>query len=268
MTDKGKTSLLGPEEPAAVEVVNPKGRSRFVLTCEHAGRSVPASLNGLGIDPGELARHIAWDIGAAATARRLSEQLDAPLVMQRYSRLVLDCNRPLDVPSLIPEVSDGTVIPANADLSAEEREARVNALFRPYHGAIEHILDERDGEQPCSLLFSVHSFTPKLSVNPDARPMHLGLLFMSDPLALAMKAVLDGMDHPYTVTLNAPYRAGLGSDYTVPVHGEERGLPNMLLEIRNDQIDTPKKARAMGDFLAQVLRKVDAEFGHTLTMAH
>jgi len=268
MTSEAKFKLLGPGDPEPVEIVNPEGKSRFVLTCEHGGRVVPAVLAGLGVPPEEMDRHIAWDIGAAATARRLAGQLDAPLVLQRYSRLVVDCNRPADAPDLMPETSDGTRVPANAGLAGEERDARLREIFDPYQAAISDLLDERCAEHPCPILFSVHSFTPALRVDPRPRPMELGLLFgRDDRLAVAFLQVLNAIDNPYQVACNEPYRVGQGSDYTIPVHGDGRGLPNLLIEIRNDRIDNGDKARAMGDFLARVLERVEAAFGPSLTAA-
>ena len=268
MTSEYRQTLLTPADPEPVEVVNPQGGSRFVLTCEHAGRAVPARLGRMGVAPADMDRHIAWDIGAADTARRLAELLDAPLVLQRYSRLVVDCNRPSDAPDLMPEVSDGTRIPANAGLTADDRDARLREIFDPYHTAICNLLDERGARPDGPILFSVHSFTPALAVDPRPRPMELGLLFGNDDrLAEAFQSALAALDNPYRAACNEPYRIGQGSDYTIPVHGENRGLPNMLIEIRNDRIDTPDKARAMGDFLAEVLSRVEAGFGPSVTPA-
>lgn len=266
MTNEKKFTLLQPSDPEPVEIFNPEGTSRFVLTCEHGGRAVPAKLAGLGVEPNEMDRHIAWDIGAAGTARRLAERLDAVLVMQRYSRLVVDCNRPLEALDLMPEVSDGTSIPVNVDLTAQDRAARLSEIFTPYHAAIRDLLDERSTGQSRPILFSVHSFTPALRVDPTPRPMELGLLFgKDDRLARAFQQALSKMDNPYMVACNEPYRIGMGADYTIPVHGEGRGLSNLLIEIRNDGINTLEKAQAMGDFLAQALLCVEADSGAVLT---
>ena len=132
--DEGRM-LLGAADRPPVEVRNAGGGSRIVLTCEHAGHAVPTSLGGLGIDRAEMDRHIAWDIGAAELALALSRRLDAPLVMQRYTRLVIDCNRPLDAPDAIPTVSDGTEIPVNAELSDRHRDTRYHEIHQPYHNS-------------------------------------------------------------------------------------------------------------------------------------
>jgi predicted N-formylglutamate amidohydrolase len=265
MENNSILSLLGPDDPVPVACVNPEGASRFVLTCEHAGRAIPASLGDLGIEPGEMDRHIAWDIGAAATARRLAAVLDAPLVMQRYSRLVVDCNRPPQAPDLMPEVSDGTMIPGNRAVPEAQRQARLREIFDPYHRTIADLLDARAG-LPGPILFSVHSFTPALRVNPKPRPMELGLLFnRDDRLALSLEAALAAVGNPHVVARNEPYHVGEGTDYTIPVHGEGRGLPHLLIEIRNDRIATEEEARAMGDLLARALERAEADLSRTAT---
>jgi len=171
--------FLGTDDPPPVEIVNPEGRSRIVVICEHAGRAVPAALGDLGLPPAEFERHIAWDIGAAGVARRLSRLLDAPLALQGYSRLVVDCNRPFDAPDAFPEVSDTTPVPANRALSPAARRARFAAIHEPFHAAVARLLDSRP-EPARTVLAMVHSFTPQLLSEGIARPWHLGLLFRHD----------------------------------------------------------------------------------------
>ena len=135
--------LLGPQDPPPFTVHNPYGRSPFLLLADHAGQRVPAALGDLGVAPAERDRHIGWDIGIAGTTRALARQLDAFAIEQTYSRLVIDCNRPLESPTLIVASSDGTAVPANATLTAQARAARVREIFRPYHDAIVEALDQR-----------------------------------------------------------------------------------------------------------------------------
>jgi predicted N-formylglutamate amidohydrolase len=228
-------ALLSQGDPAPVEIVRPSGASPVLLLCEHAGRAVSARLGGLGLDAAEMDRHIAWDIGAAATARRLSDLLDAPLVLQRYSRLVIDPNRPSAAPDCIPEISDGTRIPGNAGLDEAARAQRYDEIHRPLHDAVSDLLDRRAAAGRPGVLVTVHSYTPVFA--GQARAMAVGLLFNRDPkLAQALKAPLERLAPGQTVALNAPYSVDDESDYAIPVHGERRGIPHVLVELRNDLI--------------------------------
>lgn len=226
--------LLAAHEPAPVEVVRPDGGSALVLTADHAGRRIPEALGSLGVASGELGRHIAWDIGIAGVAARLSEALDAALVMQRYSRLVIDCNRDPGVPSSMPEVSEATPIPGNEGLAEGERRRRIEALFTPYHDAIAGLLDRRDQAGRRSVLVALHSFTPVYL--GERRPMHAAVLYNRDArLSLALRDLL-AAEGGLVVAENEPYRVSDLTDYTVPVHAERRGLLHVEIEIRQDLI--------------------------------
>ena len=226
--------LLRGHEPAPVEVLRPDGRSPLVLTADHAGRRIPEALGRLGVAEAELGRHIAWDIGIAGVATRLSAALDAALVMQRYSRLVIDCNRDPGVPSSTPEVSEATPIPGNEGLDAEARQRRVDALFTPYHDAIAGLLDRREAAGRSSVLVALHSFTPVYL--GEQRPMHVAVLYNRDArLSLALRGLLMA-EGDLVVAENEPYRVSDLTDYTVPVHAERRGLLHVELEIRQDLI--------------------------------
>src|SRR5262245_11527070 len=150
--------LEGEDEP--VIVVNADGPSHIFLVCEHAGRAIPRKLGTLGLNESELDRHIAYDLGAESVSRRLSRLLDAPLVLQRYSRLVQDCNRPPEAPSAMPEISELTEIPGNAGLTAQEREARTAAIYEPFHAAVTALLDSRQAGGHGPIFVAIHSFTP------------------------------------------------------------------------------------------------------------
>ena len=250
--------LLGPDDPPPAEIVNPGGRSRFVLICEHAGRAVPAALGDLGVPAAEFDRHIAWDVGAGGVSRRLSALLDAPLVLQPYSRLVVDCNRPFEAPDAIPEVSDTTSVPANRGLSPAGRRARFDAIHTPFHDAVAQLLDARP-EPGRTVLVMVHSFTPQLRRDGVARPWHLGLLHLRDDrLARRLMAVARARRPGLVADFNEPYRCGGLSDFAVPVHGEARGLPYALMEIRNDLIATPDGQEEWAAFLAEALAEAAA----------
>src|SRR5262245_26766261 len=153
--------MLRPHEPPPVEIVHPHAASRVVLVCDHASNRVPEALGSLGLSASDLATHIGWDIGAATVARHLSTLLDATLVLSGYSRLVIDCNRPVQVPGAIPEVSGGVAIPGNAGIDAAAREARIRTFWHPYHSTIAGLLDARARAHGGDVvLLSIHSFTP------------------------------------------------------------------------------------------------------------
>ncbi len=248
-------TLLGDDDPPAVETVNAGGSSIAVLVCDHASNRVPQRLGTLGIDAVQLADHIGWDPGAADVARGLSAHLDAPLVVSGYSRLVIDCNRPLRSADSIAEESAGVAVPGNRGLSVRDREARINSLFRPYHDAIESLLDGRTGR--ASLLLSLHSFTPVL--NGRRRPWHVGVSYGRDRrLAALMRRALAHRGG-IIVGDNEPYPIEDDIDYTIPVHGEGRGLPSVMLEIRQDGIRTPAGAAAWAARLAEAYRLIEVE---------
>src|SRR5438034_6599951 len=197
-------TLLDLDEPHPVTLDNEAGQSAFFLTCDHAGRAIPRRLDGLGLPEHETERHIAWDIGIGAVGRRLSRLLDAAVILQTYSRLVIDCNRDPDVPSSIPEISETTEIPGNRDLSQAARAARVEAIFRPYHDTIAAGLDRRAAAGRASVLVALHSFTPVFK--GVARPWHVAVPYNRDPrLAHALFTLLNAEDG-LVVGDNEPYR--------------------------------------------------------------
>ncbi len=247
--------LLGNDEPPPVEFVNADGRSSAVIVCDHASNRVPRQLGMLGLDAVQLADHIGWDPGAADVARRLSTLLDAPLVLSGYSRLVIDCNRPLRSAESIAEQSDGVPVPGNRGLSPLERASRTNALFRPYHDAIDRLLDGRT-RRP-SMLLSIHSFTPILNGRP--RPWHIGVSHWRDRRLAALMLGVLAHSNDFTVGDNAPYPIDEDVDYTIPVHGEGRGLPSVMIEIRQDGIRTAAGAAAWAARLANAYRIIEAE---------
>lgn len=246
-------SLLTPDDPAPVEVVNPNGASPVFLLCEHAGQAVPSRLAGLGLDRADMEKHIAWDIGAEAVARRLSALMDAPLVVQRYSRLVIDANRPFSAHDSVPEISDGIIIPGNQGLSPAARAQRQAEIHQPLHDTVARMLDARAATGKPGAFVSIHSFTALM--NGLARPMAIGLLFNRDSrLALALQAAMRQTAPDALVALNAPYSVNDDGDYAIPVHAETRGLPHALLEVRNDLIDTPAGQDLWADRLARALK--------------
>ncbi len=245
--------LLQAHEPQPFETCNRNGSSPLVLTCEHAGRRIPAALGDLGLAAEEMERHIAYDIGAEQLARRLSSALEAVLVLQPYSRLVADCNRPETAPDCVPEVSDGTEIPANRGLTATERRLRFDGIHRPFHDEVRHHLDRRQSSESSPVLIALHSFTPRLRNEGLDRPWHIGLLHNRDTrLSRQLMPILGHCDPALKSAYNEPYSVDDFSDYTIPVHGERRGIPHVLIEIRNDLI-----ADASGqDYFAELFATV------------
>jgi predicted N-formylglutamate amidohydrolase len=250
--------LLEPDEPNPVTLENESGDSVFFLTCEHAGRAFPRRLGRLGLPEAETLRHIAWDIGIGAVGRELSLLLNAAVILQTYSRLVIDCNRDPNVPSSIPEISEATEIPGNRSLNEAERAARVDAIFRPYHNAIAAALDRRAAADRASVLVALHSFTPVFK--GVSRPWHVAVLFNRDPRLAHALAELLRADGSLMVGENEPYRVSDLTDYTVPVHGERRGLPHVEIEIRQDLITDPSGQREWAERLARLLPAAYAAF--------
>ena len=251
-------SLLAPEDPAPFEDLRPGGASPFLLIADHAGQAVPAKLHQLGLPQAELDRHIGWDIGIAGTTTRLSALLDARAILQAYSRLVIDCNRPLHAPSSIATVSDGTTIPGNNALDIAGRQQRVDEIFKPYHARIDAALDERRRLGQPTILVAMHSFTP--AMNGHARPWQAGVLYQRD--ARFAHALLEALraEGDLVVGDNEPYSVSDATDYAIPVHAEARGLAHVELEIRQDLIADADGQQAWAERLARLFQRLQAGF--------
>lgn len=233
----GDFKLLDSDEPRPVTVIRPDGASPFLLVCDHAGNRIPRRLGTLGVSDADRRRHIAWDVGAAEMAKRVSERLDAPLVLQTYSRLVIDCNRDPKVPSSMPRVSETTEVPGNRDLAPHEVEARIAEIFRPYHDRITAMMDARAAHGRTTILVALHSFTPYFE-GWGARPWHIGILYNRDNRLPRIMLELLKDEPALTVGDNEPYKVSDATDYTIPVHGEGRGVVHVEIEVRHDEIET------------------------------
>jgi predicted N-formylglutamate amidohydrolase len=247
--------LLAPDEPPPFELVNAGGRASALLLCDHASRAVPRALGQLGLDDAALMRHIGWDIGAAEVTRLLSRRFDAPAVMTCYSRLVIDCNRVPGDKQSIPEVSDGVRVPGNCGISRAEAERRRRALFDPYHAAVDAAIGRFRSAGRVPAILSIHSCTPVM--NGHERPWHIGVLHDRDlriagPLMKALAARGD-----VCVGDNKPYSGRGQAGKTIHHHAHDVGLPHVMVEIRQDLIDTHKGAARwagiLGDALAPIL---------------
>lgn len=252
--------LLSPGDPPPVEVVNEAGGAPILLTCDHASSAVPRKLGTLGLAPSDLTKHIGWDIGAAAVVRRLARLLDAPAVLSGFSRLVIDCNRPHDStrqPGSVPDESDRIRIPANQNVTPAQAEARARSCFWPYHRTIEEFLDRFAARGVLPAYLAIHSFTPVM--NGFRRPWQVGVCWLADeriarPLLAALRAEPD-----LNVGDNEPYGFFPGSDYGIPAHAAKRGLPHVLLEVRNDRLLSEAGQTEWAERLARCFNKVLAD---------
>ena len=247
--------LLGPNDCPPFDVQNADGTSEILFVSDHNGTAVPEALDGLGVPPAEMRRHVAYDIGIAAVAEILSARFNAPLVTANYSRLVIDCNRTPGTPASIPAVSDGTEVPANRDLTAAERKARESELFDPYHEAIENLVYRmiRAGRGP--VLVALHSFTPVME--GVFRPWDIGLLYKDDERLARPVIERLSADGRICVGDNKPYSGRDPAGYSTGTHATKRGLLTVGVEFRQDRIEFAAGARLwadrFGDALASTL---------------
>ncbi len=234
-------------QPYAIE--GAERPSHYLIVCDHATNLVPASVNGgsLGISEADMARHIAYDIGAEGLARALAQRLDAPLVLSRFSRLVIDPNRGEDDPTLVMKLYDGSVIPANRHADAAEVARRMDAFWRPYHGALGALVAARGNP----VIVSIHSFTPQLRGQPP-RPWHVGILSSGDRRLAGPLLARLAADRTLCVGDNEPYSGHLPGD-TMDRHAVQTGRPHALIELRNDLIGGAREQLAWADRLAPAL---------------
>ena len=242
--------MLRRDDPSPYSVVNPGGSSPYLILGDHAGRLIPAALGDLGLTPRAMDRHIAWDIGVAGLGERLAVALDACFIRQTYSRLVIDCNRGPDAADQAPAVSDGTVVPGNANLSAADLTGRRAAIADPYQARIAQALDERAARGQPTLIFSLHSFTPVFK--GFVRPWRLGVLHRGDSALSRRVLELLGRELGEACGDNEPYAMD-NIDYTVPLHADARGLDYLELEVRQDLIGDDQGLDRMATFLTPLL---------------
>ncbi len=241
--------MTASQQSAPYHVKGADRPARWVITCDHASNRVPEDVGGgdLGLPRQDMERHIAYDIGAAGVARALAEALDAPVILSDFSRLVIDPNRGEDDPTLLMKVYDGSIIPANRHADAVEVERRLARYHRPYHRAIEALIAARADP----VLVAIHSFTPQFVGRPP-RPWHVGVLYAADTrLALPLLARLNA-EPDLCVGDNQPYSGHLPGD-ALDRHGVQTGLPHVLVEVRNDLIETEDAQSAWGRRLAPML---------------
>jgi predicted N-formylglutamate amidohydrolase len=247
-------SLLSSGDLPPYTVANPAGHAPAVLLCDHASNAVPAALGHLGLDEAARARHIAWDIGAAEVANHLAEFIDAPAVLSGYSRLVVDCNRSIDDPTAMRQISDGVIVPGNRGLDATSRALRAESCYWPYHAAVTRVIDDVAARGVTPAIISIHSCTPVMK--GVERPWHIGVLSGYDRRMADLLIQELGRDPSLCVGDNKPYSGLDPHGYTIENHALPQGRPNVLLEIRQDLIDTGHGARRWAELIGDALLKV------------
>ncbi len=237
-----------------VVTINAAGASPFVLVCDHASNRIPERLGSLGLMPHQRLMHIAWDPGALPVSLRMAELLDSTLVEAGVSRLAIDCNRPLDAPDLIPQISETTLVPGNAALAQAERAERIALSWQPFHDTIESLVDERLAAGRETRLVTIHSFTPVY--NGVARPWEIGIIHDDDErLSAPLIAALEAQKR-FTVGRNEPYSPADRVYFTLERHARSRGLPCTMIEIRNDEIADAAGQAKWADLLAGILGEI------------
>lgn len=224
-----------PKDPVETVAAPSAGRTDgLVIVCDHASNAVPDWVNPLGLPPEDMTRHIAWDVGARAVTLLLANSLKAPAVLSTWSRLVIDPNRGEQDPTLVMKLYDGSIIPGNRKVEAEETERRIERLHRPYHVAIDNALDAQIARDRAPALVSIHSFTPQLR-NRSPRPWHIGVLWDQDDRLVRPLLNRLALEEGIVTGDNEPYSGRLAGD-CMWQHGTSRDIPHVLIEIRNDLI--------------------------------
>jgi predicted N-formylglutamate amidohydrolase len=250
--------LLAADEPPPFIEVGRQGTSNFVIVVDHASYRIPRRLNNLGLPESELQRHIAWDIGALGVARRVAAALDAPLLAQNYSRLVIDCNRDPAVPSSIPRVSESSEIPGNVDLSEAEVSARRREIFDPYHQRVREVLDERAAANRPTLLVAQHSMTD--IYKGARRDMHAAVLYNRDRRFAGLVLDMLRRESELYIADNEPYFVSDETDYSIPRHGEARALPHVEIEIRQDLVSDEAGQAEWAQRITRALQDAEKAF--------
>ncbi len=251
--------LLRLGDPPPFTILNAHGAAPAVLLCDHASNAIPAALGDLGLDEAARSRHIAWDIGAADVTRHLAEILEAPAVLSGFSRLVVDCNRSHDDPTAMRQISDGTIVPGNRGLDATARALRTEGCYWPYHRAATGLVDDVAARSAMPAIISIHTCTPVMK--DFERPWHIGVLSNHDRRMADLLIGELARDSTLCIGDNQPYSGLDPHGYTIETHALPQGRPNVLLEIRQDLVDTHHGAlhwaELVGKALANVLAHID-----------
>jgi predicted N-formylglutamate amidohydrolase len=257
--------LLAADEPPAFLEIPGGGRSPFIIVVDHAGARIPRRLGNLGLPAAQLERHIAWDIGALCVARRVASAIDAPLVAQNYSRLVIDCNRDPQVETSIPHISETSEILGNVNLNAAEIAARRAEIFDPYHRRIRELIDERMAAEQPTILVAQHTMTDVYK--GVRRNMHAAILYNRDRRFAGIVLELLQREADLIIADNEPYFVSDETDYTVPHHAEARSLPYVEIEIRQDLVTDDAGQAKWAARIARTLKDAEREFNATYARA-
>ena len=250
-------SLLTDSDLPPFEIYNPGSDFPVVFVCDHAGRAFPENLNRLGLDDWVLDEHVAYDIGSGMVANFLADHFNATLVANNYSRLVIDTNRYPDDPTICAPVSAGIAIPGNQELTPAQREARFEAIYYPFHQAIEDELRRFTSAGSVPAIIAIHSCTPVF--DRFVRPWHIGVLWDVDPrIPVPLMQLLEAREG-VCIGDNEPYSGRDPHDYTIDHHGEGNALPHVSIEVRQDLIEHETGARYWAALLADALGSVLAD---------
>ena len=250
--------MIGPGDPPPYSIINDQGKAKLLLAGDHVSNAIPRTLDNLGLDEASLEQHIAYDIGTSKLIHHLSEHLDAPAVLAGYSRLVVDLNRSLEDPSVMPEVSDDIDIPGNQNMSTEHRNQRIHEFYTPYRKAIDTMLHGYREKGIVPAFISIHSFTPQMA--GFVRPWHAGILWDKDPrIPLPLMENLRAHPGGFNIGDNEPYSGKHPADYTIDHHAEAAGLPHVSIEIRQDLVNTEEGAEHWATILDDALRDILAD---------
>ncbi len=253
-----KVDQIESVESATVETINTNGAAPIVLVCEHASNFIPEYLDGLGISEDAASSHAAWDPGALAVAELLSAQLNAPLVVQRVSRLVYDCNRPPEAQSAMPVKSEIYEVPGNVALSEEQRQERVCKYYIPFQRELKKALLLKQSQNQLPVVITIHSFTP--IYNGEKRSVELGILHDNDTrFADELLAVLCLSDR-YNIQRNEPYGPNHGVTHTLVTQAQSRGLLNVMIEVRNDLIADAEGQKELANLLGTAIMQALPKF--------
>ena len=251
-------NLLSASEPRPFRVMNHLSELPILLNCEHASRRFPASLGDMGLDPFARRCHLAVDIGAGPLTEKLAESLGVTAVLANYSRLIVDCNRQLLDPTAFLEYGDGIVVPGNRNLHQDEKNCRAEAIYWPYHNAVDEQIRRLSAIGPAPAFIAIHSFTPVL--NGESRSWEMGVLWDKDE---EMRDIfLEGLSAAgYKVGNNEPYSGKAPMDFTIDHHAEAIGLPHVGIEIRQDLIDDEPGVAELATLMHSIIESIPERIG-------
>ncbi|MFT5322103.1 MAG: putative N-formylglutamate amidohydrolase [Pseudohongiellaceae bacterium] len=254
LADTAQYPLIGSGDPPPFTVYNAQGKAPVLLVCDHASKAFPAAMYQLGLADWVLDKHVACDIGAELITKHLADQLDAPAVLAGYSRLVMDLNRQLSHESALIKVSDGISIPGNQNVSALEREQRIDSFFNPYHDEISRQIKLFEARDIVPAFISIHTCTPVF--NNVIRHCQIGVMWDSDPRIPVPLMKSLKMNPDLRVGDNEPYSGRHPHDFTIDYHAQETGLAHVGIEVRQDLVSTEEGAQQWAEILAKSFDEV------------